>query len=135
MAASYEFSMPSNRLTQCTGLIALAATLEELYLSHNRIEDLNPLSELISLRVLDLTANIVKDISPLNKMTEMSELWLGENQLNDWNCLEICQSSMKKLTCIYLERNPVVATENNYRQKIKSALPNLQQLDADQFQA
>lgn len=125
-------SLPSNRLISLEGMqIPSLKGLKELHLSHNRIADLSPIKALIHLIVLDLSSNIVEQVDSLSEMKELEELWLGNNQLNDWNCLFVCQNMMK-LNCIYLEGNPIAKQESNYRVKVKQSLPQLHQIDADQ---
>jgi Leucine-rich repeat (LRR) protein len=46
--------------------IAMFPNLSEIYLAHNLIEDLTPLSDLKKIAKLDLSFNLIKDISHLN---------------------------------------------------------------------
>lgn len=58
----------------------------------------------------------------------MSHLQANSNQIADWKCVDNLQKN-KKLTCVYLEHNPI-HKDVQYRKKLKLSLPTLQKIDA-----
>src|SRR5262249_14779041 len=57
--------------------------LSSLSLARNRIQDLNVLTKVNRLMVLDLNDNQVQDLTPLMKQTELSLLMLERNRIGD----------------------------------------------------
>lgn len=55
-------------------------------------------------------------------------LQMNDNGVSEWTCVDKLASN-KKLATVYLERNPV-ASDVNYRRKLKLAVPWLQKIDA-----
>lgn len=84
--------------------------LEELYISHNEIDDLFDLSFLDHLAILDLEGNNVSQLEQLHHLRRCSKL---EN---------LC-----------LKDNPVAVNEG-YVKKVEEVLPGLQYLDDQVFQ-
>ncbi|CCM04306.1 uncharacterized protein FIBRA_06477 [Fibroporia radiculosa] len=123
-------SIQSNRITKLEGLEGLD-DLEELYLSHNGIERLEGLEKNTKLRVLDVGNNFVKALENLSHSTTLGELWINDNRIDTLDTLEPQLKHVETLRTIYLERNPVQASEGvNYRRKVMLALPQVEQLDA-----
>lgn len=54
-----------------------------LDLSSNKISDLTPLSQLTNLSELNLSYNKIDDISPLSNLTNLTILWASDNQISD----------------------------------------------------
>jgi Leucine-rich repeat (LRR) protein len=81
--------------------------LQRLYLSSNQISDLTPLSELINLTTLSLSNNQIIDISPLSNLTNLGgplgALDLGYNQITDVTPL----SELTKLQRLILSYNQI----------------------------
>ena len=60
-------------------------------------------------------------------LSGLTDLWFSENLVSDFGEVESLKGV--KLETIYLEHNPV-ATDGDYRKKVKSLLPTLIQIDA-----
>jgi hypothetical protein len=72
-----KLDLQSNRLTAITGLGGGLPELEELYLGHNGITDVDGLDGCPKLTVLDLTANRVAQLgSGLDGLTALTDLWV-----------------------------------------------------------
>jgi Leucine-rich repeat (LRR) protein len=64
--------------------IKSVTAIQELQLSNNTyIQDLEPLAQLASLRVLNLSGSAVKDLTPIRNLTELTELTLAGTKVND----------------------------------------------------
>jgi protein phosphatase 1 regulatory subunit 7 len=125
-----KISLQSNRLTSMDGFQECIA-LEELYLSHNGIQKMEGLSTLQNLRVLDVSSNKLTAIENIETLTRLEDLWLNDNQIPSLDGIEAALAgSRKKLTTIYLERNPCAKTPN-YSSTLKQVFPNLEQIDSD----
>lgn len=55
--------------------------LQELYLYHNQLQDIAPLTQLPSLRVLSVYSNALQDIRPLAALTNLQHLRLEDNRI------------------------------------------------------
>lgn len=97
-------------------------------MSENGITTIENLNENKLLETLDLAKNQITKIENVNHLTEMEDLWLNDNKLTDWNCITNLTNN-KKLTTVYLERNPIAA-DLQYRSKLKLTLPWLEKIDA-----
>lgn len=53
---------------------------------------------------------------------------MNDNEVSEWTCVEKLEAN-KKLSTVYLERNPV-ASDPAYRRKLKLIVPWLNQIDA-----
>ncbi|KAJ5244374.1 hypothetical protein N7489_004470 [Penicillium chrysogenum] len=123
-------SIQSNRLTKITGLSALPK-LEELYLSHNAITELAGLESNETLRVLDFSNNQVSHLEHLSSLKNLEELWGSNNQLASFEEVERELKDKEKLQTVYFEGNPLQLNGPAvYRNKVRLALPNIQQIDA-----
>lgn len=123
-------SIQSNRLTKITGLSALPK-LEELYLSHNAVTDLSGLESNETLRVLDFSNNQVSHLEHLSSLKNLEELWGSNNQLASFQEVERELKDKEKLQTVYFEGNPLQLNGPAvYRNKVRLALPNIQQIDA-----
>jgi protein phosphatase 1 regulatory subunit 7 len=126
-------SIQSNRLTKISGLSVLPK-LEELYLSHNAITDLSGLESNESLRVLDFSNNQVSHLEHLSSLKNLEELWGSNNQLASFEEVERELKDKEKLETVYFEGNPLQLNGPAvYRNKVRLALPNIQQIDASKF--
>ncbi|HAR64227.1 MAG: hypothetical protein DKM50_09455 [Candidatus Margulisiibacteriota bacterium] len=63
-------------------------SLELLYLSENQIEDISFVSELVSLRELDISFNQVTDINPLLSLPDLLYVNLVGNPINDRGAIQ-----------------------------------------------
>ena len=146
--------MQSNRLTRLEeDGIGRCVGLEELYVSHNGVgggggggggggegeavggegrgEGLRGLRGLKGLRVLDVTRNGLEGAEGVEDMAGLEEVWLGENAIRDWGRLEALRGKAR-LSCIYLEGNPV-AKDAEYERRVQDLAPQLKQLDANEL--
>ena len=86
-------------ITDLTGL-EYATNLTHLYLSGNAIENVEPLSGLIHLWLLNLSYNRIQDISPLADLVNLEKLFIMENLVTDITPLQ-------GLNLIYLEYDEI----------------------------
>ncbi|KAI5284170.1 hypothetical protein KEM52_003038, partial [Ascosphaera acerosa] len=123
-------SLPSNRLTKISGLQGLTA-LEELYVSHNAITELSGLDDNANLRVLDVTANKIARLQNISHLHRLEEFWASDNLLASFDELDRELRDKKELKTVYFEGNPLQTRQPVlYRNKVRLALPQLQQIDA-----
>nr|CEL75671.1 TPA: Leucine-rich repeat-containing protein 49 [Toxoplasma gondii VEG] len=128
-----RLSIQSNRLTRWNdSLFSSCPSLEELYLSHNRLTGAIPeaIGKLKKLKILDLGANAVDDMRAVAQLPELEELWINDNHISSLEAVKAL-NSMDSLRTLYLEGNPIHANLGpSYRQNIVQIFPKLQQLDA-----
>jgi protein phosphatase 1 regulatory subunit 7 len=114
-------------------------TLEELYLAHNGIDDNGASCEtglsmtFTNLNVLDLSRNRLTSTRPLAHLPALEELWISGNQIATFDDVislkESAEAGIQSLDTVYLEYNPI-ASEFEYRKRLKEWIPNLSQIDA-----
>lgn len=123
-------SIQSNRLTQISGLSDLP-NLEELYISHNALNAISGLQNNTKLRVLDISNNQIVHLSNLGQLKGLEELWASSNMLQSFEEVERELVDKKELNTVYFEMNPLqLKNPALYRNKIKLAIPQIQQIDA-----
>ena len=84
----------------------------------------------MGLKVLDVSNNRLRELANLSGLTRLEDLWLSHNQIASFVQMgELLPTT--SLQCVYLEHNPAVGECENYKAMVLSALPHLQQLDAD----
>jgi len=100
-------------------------------LSHNAITEISNLEHNSKLRVLDISNNQVTNLANISHLTHLEELWASNNQLSSFDEVEKQLADKKELTTVYFEGNPL-QTNNPvmYRNKVRLALPQIQQIDA-----
>lgn len=142
----------SNRLTRIEGLLegSLVDTLEELYLSHNGIdnggcaifmesgyedggEQLSSSSTSTSLQftklhTLDLSRNKLTSTDPFQQLTTLIDLWISGNNIETFSDIETLRN-LTHLDSVYLEYNPI-DKEFEYRKRVAELVPSLTQIDA-----
>lgn len=67
-------------------------------------------------------------------LQNLEELWLSDNQFESWDILEILKK-LPKLHTLYLDQSPL--SRDNYEayvERILDELPNLRQLDAEEYE-
>ncbi|CAK7246123.1 MAG: protein phosphatase regulatory subunit Sds22 [Sporothrix thermara] len=152
-------SVQSNRIRDLSPLKDVP-TLEELYVSHNALTSLTSLTgkpetadetgetdttdasapaapaapatpTLPLLRVLDISNNQVTSFSGTEHLSALEEVWASYNRVVDFADVERCLRDKAKLETIYLEGNPLqLRGPALYRNKVRLALPQVQQIDA-----
>jgi protein phosphatase 1 regulatory subunit 7 len=128
-------SIQSNRLPQITGLSNLP-NLEELYISHNALTEISGLDNNVNLRVLDISNNKIAHLSNLGPLEHLEELWASSNLLSSFEEVERELAQKKELNTVYFEMNPLqLRSPALYRNKIRLALPQIQQIDASMYQS
>ena len=105
--------------------------LEELYISHNLLTEISGLDNNVHLRVLDISSNQVTSLAHLAHLGNLEELWASSNQLSSFEEIEKELAGTQSLKTVYFEANPL-QTKNPvlYRNKVRLALPQIQQIDA-----
>ncbi|KAA6415340.1 MAG: phosphatase 1 regulatory subunit SDS22 [Lasallia pustulata] len=123
-------SIQSNRLPTIQGLENLA-NLEELYISHNALTAISGLERNPQLRLLEISNNQIAHLTGLERLTHLEEVWASSNQLSSFEEVERQLADKKELSTVYFEGNPL-QTKNPvlYRNKVRLALPQVQQIDA-----
>lgn len=125
-------SIQSNRLPKISGLSDLS-NLEELYISDNLLTEISGLEKNSNLRVLDISNNQVSNLTNLSHLQHLEELWASSNQLSSFEEVEKELADRKNLNTVYFEANPLqIKNAAVYRNKIRLALPQIQQIDASQ---
>lgn len=94
--------LAGNRITNLTPLSGLE--IRTLTLSDNRISDLSPLANNVSLQILYLDQNLIEDLAPLSALTSMRILFLAHNRISDLSPL----SALDDLLRLDLASNRVV---------------------------
>ncbi|CAK7272991.1 protein phosphatase regulatory subunit Sds22 [Sporothrix epigloea] len=149
-------SIQSNRIRDLSPLKDVP-TLEELYVSHNALTSLTSLTgkpdaveEIIAvadvdkveaadappqalplLRVLDISNNQITSFSGTEHLSALEEVWASYNRIIDFSDVERCLHDKTKLETVYLEGNPLqLRGPALYRNKVRLALPQVQQIDA-----
>ncbi|KAF2400755.1 L domain-like protein [Trichodelitschia bisporula] len=123
-------SIQSNRLHELSGLESLPQ-LEELYVSHNALTEISGLSGNTNLRVLDISANPLEHLTGLEAQSQLEELWASSCKLDSFEEVEQQLRDKAELQTVYLEGNPLQKRQPAlYRNKVRLALPQVQQIDA-----
>jgi protein phosphatase 1 regulatory subunit 7 len=108
--------------------------LEELYVSHNAITHISGLESNTKLRILDITSNQISHLENLSHLKQLEELWASNNQLESFEEVERELRDKGELTTVYFEGNPLqLKGPAVYRNKVRLALPQVQQIDASEL--
>jgi protein phosphatase 1 regulatory subunit 7 len=133
-------------LTSVDNLQSQRETLEELYLSHNAIDNAGASQstglamKFPMLNVVDLCRNKLTTTEPFAHLEALEELWISGNEIATFDDVVYLRTSSddnngdgssqaKALQTIYLEYNPVAA-EFEYRKRLAEWIPSLKQIDA-----
>ncbi|KAK3355106.1 protein phosphatases PP1 regulatory subunit sds22 [Neurospora tetraspora] len=123
-------SIQSNRIRDLSPLREVPQ-LEELYITHNALESLEGLEHNTKLRVLDISNNKIASLKGIGPLAELEELWASYNMVGDFAEVERELKEKKNLTTVYFEGNPLqLRAPALYRNKVRLALPQVQQIDA-----
>ncbi|KAK4156906.1 hypothetical protein C8A00DRAFT_30228 [Chaetomidium leptoderma] len=123
-------SIQSNRIRDLSPL-GQVPQLEELYISHNALESLQGLEQNTRLRVLEVSNNQIASLKGLGPLAELEEFWASYNQVGDFGEVERELGDKRGLTTVYFEGNPLqLRGPAVYRNKVRLALPQVQQIDA-----
>ncbi|KAI0126952.1 protein phosphatases PP1 regulatory subunit sds22 [Xylariales sp. AK1849] len=123
-------SIQSNRIKDLSPL-RLAPQLEELYISHNALENLDGLDGNPNLKVIDISNNMIQSLKGLGHLKQLEEFWASYNQIGDFADVERELADKKNLNTVYFEGNPLQLRQPAlYRNKVRLALPQVQQIDA-----
>lgn len=132
-----RLDVQSNRLTRIEGLESQVGTLEELYLSHNGIDDdgascpggLSLAFE--RLNTLDMSRNRLTSTRPFGHLTSLVDLWISGNDIKTFDDVEDLRG-LTMLDSVYLEYNPL-DKEFEYRKRLAEMIPSLTQIDANKI--
>lgn len=135
-----RLDVQSNRLTSIDNLNGLEDTLEELYLTHNAIDDEGAMREnglalnFKELRTLDLCRNRLTSCRPFQHLITLNELWVSSNEIATFEDVEpisvLGTRDEACLTEVYMEHNPIYK-DFEYRKRLKNIIPSLVQIDAN----
>lgn len=114
-----------NRIEHIGDSLRNLVNLEKLYLSSNKITEIEGLTNLTKLRVLELGANKISHIHPgsLANQSELRELWLGKNRIE--NMHELAVFHFPNLEQLSLQANRLTHWSADL---FKIATPNLAHL-------
>lgn len=59
----------------------------------------------------------------------LDELWVNDNKISEWSSIEYLGKTMKNLNNIYMAVNPVYNRSQEFKLKLKEAIPCLTQLE------
>ena len=105
--------------------------LEELYVSHNGITEIENLQNLKNLKILDIGNNQISQLTGLENLISLQELWASNNQLTSFQEIEKELKDKRDLETVYFEGNPIQSDAGaTYRLKLKTLLPQIKQIDA-----
>ena len=100
--------------------------LEQVYFQQNRITKISHLENLNKLEILDLALNKIEVIEGLDSQAEsLDELWVNDNKISDWSSVEYLGKTLKNLNNIYMAVNPVYNRSQEFKVKLKEAIPCL----------
>ncbi|KAK4451663.1 hypothetical protein QBC34DRAFT_423654 [Podospora aff. communis PSN243] len=123
-------SIQSNRIRDLSPLAAIP-NLEELYISHNALESFEGIQSNTKLRVLEVSNNKITSLKGIGPLVELEELWASYNLISDFAEVERELADKKNLNTVYFEGNPLqLRAPALYRNKVRLALPQVQQIDA-----
>ncbi|KAI9817185.1 MAG: hypothetical protein M1827_001297 [Pycnora praestabilis] len=123
-------SIQSNRLPKIQGLETLV-NLEEFYVSHNALTEISGLDNNCQLRILDISNNQISHLTNLKHLIHLEEVWGSNNQISSFDEVEKELMDKKELNTVYFEGNPLqIKNPVMYRNKVRLALPQIQQIDA-----
>ncbi|KAI8961972.1 protein phosphatases PP1 regulatory subunit sds22 [Daldinia sp. FL1419] len=123
-------SIQSNRIKDLSPLREVPQ-LEELYISHNALESLDGLDGNPNLTIIDISNNTIQSLKGLSNLKNIEEVWASYNQLSDFADVERGLADKENLTTVYFEGNPLQLKQPAlYRNKVRLALPQVQQIDA-----
>ncbi|KAI3340012.1 hypothetical protein F4824DRAFT_432311 [Ustulina deusta] len=123
-------SIQSNRISDLSPLRDVPQ-LEELYVSHNALENLEGLEGNPNLTIIDISNNRVKSFRGIGGLKKLEEVWASYNDMSDFADVERELADKKDLKTVYLEGNPLQLRQPAlYRNKVRLALPQLEQIDA-----
>lgn len=126
-------SIQANRLTTIGGLESLT-NLEELYISHNALGSISGLDNNTKLRVLDISNNEIDHLENLSHLSHLEEFWASSNKLSSFEEVERELKDKEELATVYFEGNPLqLRSPAVYRNKVRLALPQVQQIDASKW--
>eukprot|EP00451_Oxyrrhis_marina_P028261 CAMPEP_0204340122 /NCGR_PEP_ID=MMETSP0469-20131031/22332_1 /ASSEMBLY_ACC=CAM_ASM_000384 /TAXON_ID=2969 /ORGANISM="Oxyrrhis marina" /LENGTH=398 /DNA_ID=CAMNT_0051324585 /DNA_START=11 /DNA_END=1207 /DNA_ORIENTATION=+ len=133
LPALKQLSLQSNRLTDWhPTLFTHAPALEHLYLGHNglpNVPDSPGMNQLEQLKELDLAGNPITELPEL-RLSQLEDLWANDCKVESLEQVEKL-ALLPVLDTVYLERNPLQADAEAYREAIIKHCPKLTQLDAD----
>ena len=133
-----RLDVQSNRLTKIEGLESQANTLEELYLSHNGIDDAGASEcpgglclNFVVLNTIDMSRNRLTSVRPFGHLTSLIDLWISGNDIKTFDDVEDLRK-LVNLDSVYLEYNPL-DKEFEYRKRLAEMVPSLTQIDANKI--
>ena len=86
--------------------------------------------------MLDISNNQITNLTGLGHATQLEELWASSNQLASFEEVERELKDKKVLSTVYFEGNPLqLRNPVMYRNKVRLALPQVQQIDASESNA
>ena len=78
--------LADNGIQEITEDLSCLKNLQDLYLSFNKIKEIDNLDGLSFIKKLDLGNNEITEIDNLDKLTTLSDLHLGYNKINSTKC-------------------------------------------------
>lgn len=110
--------------------------LEELYISDNLLESLEPLAHTPNLTILDVQNNPIASLKGVGCLTKLENFWATSCKLDSFGDIEKELGDKTLLSEVYFEGNPVQKSNPVlYRNKVRLALPQVSKIDASKSPA
>ena len=89
-----------------------------------------------NLHVLDISNNQITHLTGLDHLKLLEEFWASSNLISSFEEVEKQLANKDELKTVYFEMNPLqLRSPALYRNKVKLALPQVQQIDASKEQS
>jgi protein phosphatase 1 regulatory subunit 7 len=125
-----ELWLGKNKITEIKGLDTLT-NLKILSIQSNRLRTITGLEHNANLRVIDISANPIEHLTGLDALVHLTEFWASNCKLGSFAEVEKELADKEELETVYFEGNPLQRAQPAlYRNKVRLALPQVNQIDA-----
>lgn len=130
VAGGKQLNLANKGIKKLDGIEIFAKyNLEWLYLNDNEIEDLTPISNIVSLTKLNANNNNISNIDTLSKLTKLETISLINNNISDSSVL----NNMPNLKYLYIKNNSITSLSsllnNSVIKEIYSAENKIETVD------
>lgn len=92
------------------------------------LENVDIISQMKSLKILNLSANKISSLKPFGKLEHLKELYIRNNSISNIDEINYLKDNAN-LKSLWMSENPVSKNEKEFRKAIIEKLPNLTKLD------
>jgi len=92
------------------------------------LENVDILSQMKSLKIINLSANKISSLKPFGKLEHLKELYIRNNNISNIDEINYLKDNTN-LKSLWMSENPVSKNEKEFRKAIIEKLPNLTKLD------